>query len=398
MKHLLVFGLLGMSFSPSSAQTSTGAEAANRHAFEMFQLFRQMTKGNFCFSPYSGHRIAAMLAEGARGETQKQLLSLAHLPDDAETRLRQADGLRQELSGGKGLLLDITNSLWMPAGAPVEPAFVTIAKDRFGASVESLPGDDPVGSAMKVNEWIRSRTRGRITSMVGPSVFQVPGSLLAVNTVFLKASWAHQFELQRTRVREFTLPGESRIHLPMMMQKHAMLHAEQQNWQLLEMSLSALDAEWSMIFLLPRRESLRADIEKGLSQESLNAMMKLQESIDVNLLLPRFGFSTSLDLKGLWQTLGARRAFDAASVDFSGMVSGPYKLGAVLHEVTIEVNETGAEAAAVTIAPADPFGEAPPEVKPKRQAVSFVADHPFVWLIQHRRTGLILFMGRFAGQ
>lgn len=119
MKRLLIVFSLLMPVHPSDAQTSSGADAANRHAFELFQLFRQMTPGNFCFSPYSGHRIAALLVEGARGETKKQFLGLTHLPEDAAERARLAEGLRKELAEkSQGLLLDVASSLWVPAEHP----------------------------------------------------------------------------------------------------------------------------------------------------------------------------------------------------------------------------------------------------------------------------------------
>lgn len=250
-----------------------------------------------------------------------------------------------------------------------------------------------------MNRWVRERTHGRISSLVDLAAFRVPDTLVAVNTVFLKATWSHPFEVQRTRIRDFILAGQSRTKLPLMLQKEKYLHSEGAGWQVLEMPLAGQDWEWSMVFILPREDSMRGEVEKGLTQNSLNGMMSQQESIDVNLILPRFSYSTRLDLAGLWQTLGVRDAFDSASVDLGGLSSKPYKLGSVLHEVTIEVNETGAGASAATAVAADPFGDAPD--KPKRlprRAVSFVADHPFLWLIQHRRTGLILFMGRFAGQ
>ncbi|MCK4996453.1 MAG: hypothetical protein KAR55_06140, partial [Thermoplasmatales archaeon] len=53
----------------------------------------------------------------------------------------------------------------------------------------------------------------------------------------------------------------------------------------------------------------------------------------------------------------------------------------------VEVNEEGTEAAAATaiIMEATAFPDEPK---------SFIADHPFIFLIQHKETGAILFMGR----
>ena len=54
-------------------QSERMAVASNAHACELFQYFRQMTDGNFCFSPFSSHQIAALLTAAANGETQKEI-------------------------------------------------------------------------------------------------------------------------------------------------------------------------------------------------------------------------------------------------------------------------------------------------------------------------------------
>ena len=61
----------------------------------------------------------------------------------------------------------------------------------------------------------------------------------------------------------------------------------------------------------------------------------------------------------------------------------------VIHKAFVDVNEEGTEAAAATaviMAGSAPGVPAPPKV--------FKADHPFLFLIRHEKTGAILFMGR----
>ena len=78
--------------------------------------------------------------------------------------------------------------------------------------------------------------------------------------------------------------------------------------------------------------------------------------------------------------------------DFSGMTKAePLYISAVLHKTFIAVKEAGTEAAAVTAVMMRP-GAAPRRAEP----VPFIADHPFLFFIQHRQTGCILFAGRVA--
>ena len=86
--------------------------------------------------------------------------------------------------------------------------------------------------------------------------------------------------------------------------------------------------------------------------------------------------------------------------DFSGLVdvSSPNSdkvslaIGDVVHQVFVEVEEKGTEAAAATaigIVVTSARIEKPKE---------FRANHPFVFLIRDRRTKAILFIGRFTGE
>jgi serine protease inhibitor len=390
---------LAFSFPLMAQSPNSGAESGpNRHAWEMFQLFRPMTKGNFCFSPFSGHRLASVLAEGARGETQRQLIELAHLAADRDQRASESEAIRNALassSAGQGMLLEVANSIWVPPTATLEPDYLAWIEKHYGLMTQPLPSTDAVGRAMKVNQWIRQKTRGRVTDLVGPNQFQSSGNaLLLVNSVYLKSRWAHPFEPRATKPRTFTMhTGSSKI-LPMMTQTHAFLFADSPAW--LSAELPFAGGDFCMTLLLPRTEADRDAVESGLNPESWSKLVASLTDADVSVMLPRFAFSAQLNLQGMWQSLGALNVFEEKLADFSGMTrQKPCWVNEVQHEASIEVNELGAEAAAATVA-AQPFGEA--GEKPKRRSALFVANRPFLWVIRHKPTGLILFMGRFAGE
>ena len=78
-------------------------------------------------------------------------------------------------------------------------------------------------------------------------------------------------------------------------------------------------------------------------------------------------------------------AFDPGVADFSGIASSSELfIGDVFHKSFVKVNEEGTEAAAATGVTIG-ITSAPP---------SFFADHPFLFLIRHNKSGAILFLGR----
>jgi serpin B len=85
--------------------------------------------------------------------------------------------------------------------------------------------------------------------------------------------------------------------------------------------------------------------------------------------------------------MGMPTAF-SDSADFSGMdgLRGLY-ISQVIHQAYIKVDEEGTEAAAAT-AVIIKITSMPLNQK------TFVADHPFLFAIQERKTGNILFMGK----
>lgn len=70
----------------------------------------------------------------------------------------------------------------------------------------------------------------------------------------------------------------------------------------------------------------------------------------------------------------------------SGSGSQPLFLSEVFHKTFIAIDEKGIEAAAATSAPVAASG---PDLE-------FRADHPFLFAIQHRESGMCLFLGRLT--
>ena len=89
-------------------------------------------------------------------------------------------------------------------------------------------------------------------------------------------------------------------------------------------------------------------------------------------------------------------AFDKDKADFTGIANpkDPRErlyIAKVVHKAFVKVDEKGTEAAAATAVVMAGGGGAP-----SRPALEFTADHPFLFLVVEKASGLVLFVGRVA--
>jgi len=388
--------------TPSAPPAADYAEASNRLAFASFSGLAQIAEGNFGFSPFNSHQVAALLAEGAKGRTQEELLKLTQLPADAATRLQWLATLREQIASDArrgGLALENANSLWSQPSYTFLPSFLEIARNSFSAVAEELTSTDPVQQAVQVNRWIRQQTRDRITNIVGPSQFANPqGTLLVVSSLYFRCRWSDDFDIRQTRMGPFILPDNKSIPLPIIRQTATVPYAEDDDWQCIDLQFKSMN--FALRILLPRRDSDRATFETNLTSRTWTALGEQMSPEPTHILIPRFSFATELDLAPLWAAIIPQSLFQPGVADLSALAKASPSVSAVIHSSTIEVTESGIEATAATVGVADPFGDPPPppkrEVEPKIKL--FNADHPFLWFVVHRPTHLVLFAGRFTGE
>ena len=108
----------------------------------------------------------------------------------------------------------------------------------------------------------------------------------------------------------------------------------------------------------------------------------------VEVFLPKFTLETEYSLKQALMDMGMKVPF-TEEADFSGMNGNKdLQIEKVIHKAFVEVKEEGTEAAAATSVHMT-LTSAP-------DSVTFNANHPFIFLIQHESTGNILFMGKIC--
>ncbi|PKU43869.1 heterochromatin-associated protein ment [Limosa lapponica baueri] len=152
--------------------------------------------------------------------------------------------------------------------------------------------------------------------------------------------------------------------------------------------------ELSMFILLPDdindNTTGLEQVERELTYRKLAEWTESASMIkaEVDLYLPKWKLEENYDLKSTLSSMGIRNAFDPVQADFTGMsAKKDLVISKVIHKAFVEVNEEGTEAAAATGVLV---------LRSKAPAMTFKADHPFLFFIKHNKSQTILFFGRLC--
>jgi serpin B len=286
----------------------------------------------------------------------------------------------------KAPILATANGLFVQSGFPVKPAFVSGLESEFGAGPDALDFvHDPLGSLNAINGWVSERTNGIIPELLE----ELPPEtrLVLTNAVFLDASWRNPFPANKTSPGHFFAPGESQ-RVEFMHQTRELRYGSGPGYQAVEMPYRA--STLAFLVVLPTGGSV-GPLEGRLAGERLDGVARKLSPTPVAISMPRFHVSTNKALNGELESLGMTDAFSEAA-NFTGIrAANGLEIRLVEHAADLRVDEAGTVATAAT---AVVFGKKSKH-RP-RPAISFDADHPFLFFLRDRRTGAVLFAGRLV--
>ena len=359
-------------------------------------------EGNWAVSPYSIRLCLAMLANGAKGETQQELLNALRIDDLDAFNQSVKELLETYDSYARIMSLETANSLWLnqsQLGGEGEflPDYVRGMDEFFRAAVEEVTNAD---SVERVNAWVSEKTHGKIPTILTEDNREFVTAL--VNAVYFKAAWENEFNEERTDKADFTnadgttgtvdmmhqtdgfdyyaTPGIEALEMPY--KNYAVDNEVGDNWEYFR------DADFSM-YLIKADDTL--DVQNFLDNAEFTYG-------DVNVSVPKFKVEYSAALDEALQALGVRTVYDPENADLTAMLDPSslpgqqHFLDTVLHKTYIAVDEKGTEAAAVTAAMTGE-GSAMPS-RPELVRI-FTADEPFWFVIRDNAKGEILFTGRY---
>ena len=275
-------------------------------------------------------------------------------------------------------VVSIGNALFPQTGFPIGEPFLRTLAAQYGAGAR--PVDFGKADAVRqINAWAERQTAGRVKGIfhqLDPTT-----RLVLANAVYFKADWQAPF-VDQSRAAGFTRADGSLVQAPMMHAQRTIRYARVDGGSAIELPYAG--GPYAMWLMLPRPGGKPEDL---VAPAALAAMRGAWHDARVDVVLPKWDFSTTLDLVAILSRLGLVAPFDAAA-DFRGIAAG-LVISEAVHAADISVDEWGTEAAAVT-------GIAMELSAPPQPDVEFHADRPFAFAIVGGSDGIPLFIGRVS--
>ena len=352
------------------------------------RLFKE-TRGdiNQVISPLSITYALGMLNNGAAGVTREEICQTLGFGDTG------ADGInafcRKMLTELPALdeqtKVMLSNAIFLNQPRYFLPDFLDIAHSCYEAETQTRDFAD--GKTMDViNQWASDHTMGMIEEVLNEDTFNPLAVSYLLNAVYFKGVWTLKFDKDETKDEMFN--GKETV--PMMHMKNGLPYTENDNYQALALPYG--NESYRMTVLLPREGKSIDNVLASLDADTWLYRLQWMGITEVDVKLPRMDITTNQDLVETMKALGMPSVFDPLTADIPNYINVPQYICDMFQVARIKMDEEGTEAAAVTVEMSTGGMPHEPEYH------EFHADRPFLYVINERSTGTILFIGQYMGE
>ena len=380
-------------YNPGTIKLTTAqqAQVENNNEFA-WKFFKEVSKGeqqDVFVSPLSVTYALGMLANGAVGDTQKEILEGLEFRsgkvDDINSLCHQLMIESPKLD--KSTQLSMANAVVANKKIQLQPTFQNVVKKQYDALVASKDFGSPATLSF-INQWASDHTHGmvpKILERINPD-----GVSYLLNALYFKGIWYRQFDKKHTKKEAFTKADGTKSQVQMMHQKERFFAAENDNYQTVVLPYG--NGSYEMVVLLPREGKDLSSLLQTMDAKKWKDNLKNTYSSEVDLKLPRFTSVYNRELNDVLKLLGMNAMFDPSKANLTKMSAVSSFVSMVLQKAKIEVDEEGSKAAAVTVVETLDAAALP------SRPIMFHANRPFMYAIVEHSTGTIFFMGTYQGK
>ncbi|XP_070710709.1 plasminogen activator inhibitor 1 [Pempheris klunzingeri] len=352
------------------------------------QLAQSSAHENVALSPYGVASVLAMAQLGAAGNTHRALTTAMGFTLQERGMSRQQRLLQRDLSSEEGL--ETVSGIMVERKMSLEKGYRRALAKAFQTHPHQVDFTKPDQAVGVINAWVSDHTAGAIPKFLASGSLTDETRLVLLNALHFQGLWKVPFDSKLTQERMFHCANGSTVPVHMMRLTNRFNYGEFVTADGVDYDVIEVPYEGdslSMLLVSPFEPEVPLSmLSADLSSQRIQQWRKELRNVKRQLAMPRFTLNSEVNLKTALLNMGLGDMFNLATADFTRITTDERLcVSKILQRVKIEVNEQGTKGAAATAA-----------VMFSRMAVEEITlNRPFLFLIQHKQTGAVLFMGQF---
>lgn len=366
----------------------------NNFTFDISKEVSEQYPGNVFLSPVSLVYAFGLLYPGCGDAAIQEIKDVFYLNDltESDEELYQLfmDFGNYLHTLDEGVDLSLAHAFWYDNSLTPLSSYLTTINTFFGAEADQIDFSNKSNVVEEINNWAAENTHDKIEEVVTEDDVRDWIGALA-NATYFKGNWVNGFEASKTNDQTFYTKYDSSSSLTVDMmhggtseEPWALKSYQDQNVQLVRIPFKDKN-RYEMACVMPLNTTCE-DYISNISADDWDGLMEGSNLYNTILNLPKFEEDHKYYLPDALKNLGLQSIFSLGSL--SRMFDDPDLFGVdnVIHSTFISVDETGAEAAAVTV-----IGTYRSSGPPPIRELTF--NRPFIYAIQDAETHAIIFLG-----
>lgn len=374
--------------SGEQAITECQTEFSFKFFKEALKKYDRESRHNTVVSPLSAYLCLSMLSNGASPEARAEMLEVL-APGFVD--LTQLNDFNKKLLNGlvsidNSTKLSFANSFWFDKKISVNKDFKSVLKNYYNAPSENI--DFSSGSFRnRINSWLSDATKGMLKEAI-PNYVK-PQCYFIANSLYFKGQWLFEFNESGSRESFFRNWDGSNSKVMMMRQGPEQFdYVEGEGVKVLKIMYG--NTAYSIQIILPDNNVTMKRFVEGIDQEKWKQLKDNYSQEWVYLELPRFEMNGDYDIADLLQAMGLDKVFRGGALsNMSSDIPGSV-IPVARQSIVLSVSESGTKAAVETSVSG---GVTAPPPSTFEKPYKFIVDRPFLFVIEEKSTGAILFMG-----
>lgn len=227
----------------------------------------------------------------------------------------------------------MANGIFVSRDLRLSNTYSELTRNLYGAEVRQLEfSRDPSGSSSAINEWVRTKTRGKIRDIVSSETINEAPMVLA-SALYFKAKWVNMFVVPNTKPRPFYLNGRQQppIDVETMATSGCFPYYDAAEIDAKIVGLPYEEGKSTMYILMPNesdRQKLRTLIQ-GAGRFSLQQFNRMIDNMEVKsgtIVMPKMKIENTVELKDVLLHLNVRTIFDPITSNLTGITRDDNRL------------------------------------------------------------------------